>query len=208
MKNNQNGFSILVLIFAAVIVGIIGCVGWYVYANNYSVTSPKETSDRNKKVKFDIARISLEYPETWKIVDNKAGASNGYIKLEAPDGFTWGLNAAPKSFFDTGTRDYKVERTIGKVLPINAMVGDMILSPDGGTGKYCCVGTNKDGLKDGDIIDSAKPTYSNLLNNPNVPDIYVSANGGYPQSIYTLDEMLSKQSVKDLQQILKSMKYY
>lgn len=78
MLKNQKGFSVIELLVVVIFLSIVGFIGWKVWTSRNGAKSPSNTtqnSSRSSKTevkdtwltyKNDEAKITFQYPETWK----------------------------------------------------------------------------------------------------------------------------------------------
>lgn len=95
MKRNQSGFSVVEIIMAIVIIGLLAMVGWLYWQNtakdnaatsSKQATSPQKVSSNNKIYTSSKYGFSFEYPMDWIVESNKElnGEESGVL-IKSPE---------------------------------------------------------------------------------------------------------------------------
>lgn len=209
-KNRRTIQAVSLIIF--IVSSVVGIwQGLHTNPNiNTTSTQQKSISGGLVEEKLELAKLSFEYPKTWRITSQSLGGSQDNhatqdFFLEAPDGFQLGFQAADSSIYPNDTNNIHNTSVVNEVLSTNS-VGSGVVTSDGNAAKpYSGITVVRGIVKVGDTINTAN---EDLPTNPSVKDLYLSINGGYANGFSTLTQFNSKTSVKQAVLILKSLNYY
>lgn len=95
MKTSQRGFSVVEILVAIVIVGLIGGVGWYIWQSTNKKGSEQPTAQTTEEIKkeesavkqgytlYTDSNLSLQYPDAW--TPYKEADQPEWIFFKSPD---------------------------------------------------------------------------------------------------------------------------
>lgn len=143
MKRNQSGFSVIEVVMAIVIVGLLGVVGWMYWTNigngttNTHTATTQETETKTKTpaptptplplktYKLKTQPLAFDYPATWStqatLYTGKGSVNSESVEVSSPDGFTLQLGTFGDGLGGTGPcdrsiSDFKYEGSVDPTL--------------------------------------------------------------------------------------------
>lgn len=127
MKSNQGGFSVVDVVMAFVIIGLLGALGWMYWTNignrttNAQTAATQETKTKTpaptptplplKTYKLKTQPLAFDYPATWSTQTTlyTGGSVNSEsVEISSPDGFTLQLGTFGDGLGGTGPCDRSI----------------------------------------------------------------------------------------------------